>query len=335
MRKKFNSKSKGKNLHASRENKDKDNKINKNKDNKSKNIKNTNKNIKGKGKNDQNKNKDNKKSKDTNKDKTPTTQYIRVNTLKITPEKLKARLTDKGIELEDTFLEYLFKIKNTKVPVGATPEYLFGYYYLQSISSVIPSLVLNPSEKDMVLDMCSAPGGKTTHLCQLMNNKGIVVANEVNRKRIKSLKSNIFRMNITNTIILNSDALRLKYFNSFDKILLDAPCSGNDIKDKNREVSKRDIRYCSLRQKNMINIGIELLKTGGELVYSTCSAEIEENEEVIEYILSMRKDIELINISNFKDTITGISVVDGEVNGTIKVIPPNEPFFIAKIRKIQ
>ena len=325
MKKKLNNKNKNKTNTPAKINKDKD----KNKTNKTTSTTKITK---------SNKNKDNsnKKNKDKKKDKTPNTQYIRVNTLKISPEKLKTLLTSKGIELEETFLEYLFKVKSAKVPVGATPEYLFGYYYLQSISSVIPSLILNPSETDdIVLDMCSAPGGKTTHLSQLMNNKGIVVANEMNRKRIKSLKSNIFRMNITNTIILNTDALRLKYFNTFDKILLDAPCSGNVIKDKNRSVSKRDIRYCSLRQKHMINIGIELLKIGGELVYSTCSAEIEENEEVIEYILSMRKDIELVDISNFKDIFTGINVVDGGLNGTIKVIPPNEPFFIAKIRKIQ
>ena len=263
------------------------------------------------------------------------TQYIRVNTLKITPKELKNRLNSKNVELESTFLDYVFKVKGAPFSIGATPEYLFGYYYLQSISSIIPPLILNPSENDMVLDMCSAPGGKTTHLSQLMNNKGVVVANELNRKRMRSLKSNIYRMGITNIILLNMDALRLKKFNMlFDKILLDAPCTGNPIKDKNRVVSKRDIRYCAIRQKNMLNVGIDMLKEGGEIVYSTCSPEIEENEDVIEYILNTRRDIELLNISEFKNDLIGINVVDGELDGTLKVIPPNEPFFIAKIRKL-
>ncbi|WP_421077566.1 NOL1/NOP2/sun family putative RNA methylase [Methanothermococcus sp. Ax23] len=264
------------------------------------------------------------------------TQYIRVNTLKITPKELKGRLKSKGVKLENTFLDYMFKVKGAPFSMGATPEYLFGYYYLQSISSTIPPLVLNPSENDVVLDMCSAPGGKTTHLSQLMNNKGVVVANELNRKRMRSLKSNIYRMGITNTILLNMDALRLKKFNMlFDKILLDAPCTGNPIKDKNRVVSKRDIRYCALRQKNMLNVGIDMLKEGGEIVYSTCSPEIEENEDVIEYILNTRRDIELVDVGEFKNNLKGISVIEGKVRGTLKVVPPNEPFFIAKLRKIK
>ena len=264
------------------------------------------------------------------------TQYIRVNTLKITPKELKGRLKSKGVKLENTFLDYMFKVKGAPFSMGATPEYLFGYYYLQSISSTIPPLVLNPSNTDVVLDMCSAPGGKTTHLSQLMNNKGVVVANELNRKRMRSLKSNNYRMGITNTILLNMDALRLKKFNMlFDKILLDAPCTGNPIKDKNRVVSKRDIRYCALRQKNMLNVGIDMLKEGGEIVYSTCSPEIEENEDVIKYILNTRRDIELVDVGEFKNNLKGISVIEGKVRGTLKVVPPNEPFFIAKLRKIK
>lgn len=262
------------------------------------------------------------------------TQYIRVNTLKITPNELKNRLNNRGVVLEDTFLDYMFKIKKSPFSIGATPEYLFGYYYLQSISSTIPPLVLNPSESDVVLDMCSAPGGKTTHLSQLMNNKGVVVANELNRKRMRSLKSNIYRMGVTNIILLNMDALRLKKYDIlFDKILLDAPCTGNPIKDKNRVVNRRDIRYCSLRQKGMLNVGIDMLKEGGEIVYSTCSPEIEENEDVIECILNTRKDVELIDISEFKHNLKGINVADGKLNGTLRIIPPNEPFFIAKLRK--
>jgi len=264
-----------------------------------------------------------------------THQNIRVNTLKIRPEVLKNRLEKKGIILKNTFLDYVFEVKESSFSIGATHEYLFGYYYLQSISSIIPSLVLNPSYNDKVLDMCSAPGSKTTHLAQLMNNMGVIVANEINRKRMRSLKSNIYRMGITNTILLNMDALRLKKFNLyFNKILLDAPCTGNPIKDKNRNVSKRDIRYCSIRQKNMLSVAIDMLEENGEVVYSTCSPEIEENEYVIEYLLNTRKDIELVDIGVFAKRLKGVNVLDGDIPGTLKIVPPNEPFFIAKLKKL-
>jgi NOL1/NOP2/sun family putative RNA methylase len=264
-------------------------------------------------------------------------QFIRVNTLKINPEILKERLENKGVVLEKTFLDYAFEVKKAPFSIGSTPEYLFGYYIPQSISSMIPPIVLNPDEKSFILDMCAAPGGKTTHLAQLMKNKGTIVAVEISRSRVKALKSNINRMGVLNTIIINADMRKYKDYllkNEifFDKILLDAPCSGNIIKDKNRNVSEEDIKYCSLRQKELIDIGIDLLKKDGELVYSTCSMEIEENEEVIKYILQKRDDVELINIKT--DEFKGINIKEGYIKGTLRVFPPNEPFFIAKLRKI-
>ncbi|XRP97417.1 NOL1/NOP2/sun family putative RNA methylase [Methanocaldococcus sp. 16A] len=264
-------------------------------------------------------------------------QFIRVNTLKINPDVLKERLEKKGVILEKTFLDYAFEVKKSPFSIGSTPEYLFGYYIPQSISSMIPPIVLNPEEESFILDMCAAPGGKTTHLAQLMKNKGTIVAVEISRSRVKALKSNINRMGVLNTIIINADIRKYKDYllkNEifFDKILLDAPCSGNIIKDKNRNVSEEDIKYCSLRQKELIDVGIDLLKEGGILVYSTCSAEDEENEEVIRYILNKRDDVELLPIeNNFKR----INVIEGGIEGTLRVVPPNEPFFIAKLMKIK
>ncbi|WP_018154707.1 MULTISPECIES: NOL1/NOP2/sun family putative RNA methylase [Methanothermococcus] len=261
-------------------------------------------------------------------------QFIRVNTLKIPPEDLKKRLENKGVQLEETFLDYAFNVLKSPFSVGATPEYLFGYYFLQSISSMIPPVVLNPSKNDLVLDMCAAPGGKTTHLSQIMGDKGVVVAVEINKHRIKSLRSNINRLGITNTILLNMNALGLNdYGLEFDKILLDAPCTGNIIKDKHRVATRSDIRFCSNRQKELITAAVDLLKENGILVYSTCSSEVEENEKVIEYLLKTRDDIELVEIKS--DMFKGINVVEGQIEGTLRVVPPNEPFFIAKLRKIE
>ncbi len=264
-------------------------------------------------------------------------QGIRVNTLKISPDILRERLENKGVVLEKTFLNYAFKVIKSPFSIGSTPEYLFGYYIPQSLSSLIPPVVLNPSKDDFVLDMCSAPGGKLTHISQLMNNEGCVLAIEISNKRIKALKSNINRMGIINAIVVNKDMRIYKDYLinkniKFDKILLDAPCSGNIVKDKNRCVDKKDILYCSERQKILLNIGIDLLKVGGELVYSTCSMEEEENEDVIRYILKVRDDIKIekINPNKFK----GLNVKES-FKGTLRVLPPDEPFFIAKIKKIK
>ncbi|WP_456418741.1 NOL1/NOP2/sun family putative RNA methylase [Methanocaldococcus infernus] len=259
--------------------------------------------------------------------------FIRVNTLKISPSALKERLEKKGVKLEKTFLDYAFRVIESPFSIGATPEYLFGYYMPQSLSSMIPPIALNPSPKDRILDMCAAPGGKTTHLAQLMGNEGTILAVEISKERVKALKSNINRMNILNTIIINKDMRKYKEYLMkkkilFDKILLDAPCSGNIIKDKNRKVDEKDIEYCSLRQKELLNIGLDLLKPGGELVYSTCSMEEKENEEVIEHVLKSRDDIKLIKLSPIANFIR-----PGKIKGTLRVYPPYEPFFIAKIKK--
>ena len=263
-------------------------------------------------------------------------QYLRVNTLKISPQELKERLESKGVVLENTYLEYMFKIIESPYSPGSTLEYLFGYYYLQGISSTVPPLVLNPSSKDMVLDMCAAPGGKTTHMAQLMENEGIIVANDMKRVRLRSLSSNIHRLGIKNVVILNMDALKLdKLQIYYDRILLDAPCTGNPVKGRSRKITKEDIEYCSRRQKDMLDVGLNLLKVGGELVYSTCSQEIEENEEVVQYILDKRNDIQLIDISDFRRRAKGINIKEGGIKGTLRIYPPDEPFFIAKFRKVE
>ena len=263
-------------------------------------------------------------------------EYLRVNTLKISPKELRDRLEAKGIVLQDTYLDYMFKIVESPYSPGCTQEYLFGYYYLQSISSTVPPLVLNPSSEDRVLDMCAAPGGKTTHMAQLMDNQGIIVANDLHRERLRSLSSNVHRLSIKNVLILNMDALKLdKHLVYYDKILLDAPCTGNPVKGRNREITKKDIEYCSRRQKRMLDIGLNILKVGGELVYSTCSQEVEENEEVVQYILDRRDDVQLLDVSDFIEGAKGINIKEGGIKGTLRIHPPDEPFFIAKFRKVK
>ena len=187
------------------------------------------------------------------------------------------------------------------MPVGATPEYLAGHYMLQGASSMMPVMALAPQENDKVLDMCAAPGGKTTYLAALMRNTGCLIANDVNRDRLDSVVGNLHRMGITNAIVCNLDARHIsQHIKDFDRILVDAPCSGTGVisKDPAVKTSKDaiDIQRCSTIQRQILLEAIDCLASkskaagggGGYVVYSTCSVLVEENEAVVEYALKHR-----------------------------------------------
>ena len=188
-------------------------------------------------------------------------------------------------------------VYSATVPLGATPEYLAGHYILQGASSLLPVMALAPQVNERVLDMASAPGGKTTHIAAIMNNTGMVLANDANKERCKAVVGNCHRLGITNTVICNYDGRKLpKIMSGFDRVLLDAPCSGTGVisKDESAKMSKddKDIHLCSHLQKELILAAIDCLdhksKTGGYLVYSTCSVLPEENENVVDYVLRKR-----------------------------------------------
>lgn len=157
---------------------------------------------------------------------------IRTNTLKIRRKELAQILIQRGVNL-DPLAEWSkvgLKVYESKVPIGATPEYLAGYYMLQSASSFLPVIALAPQMNERVLDMACAPGGKTTYIAQLMKNTGLIFANDVNKDRLKAVKFNISRMGITNTVITNYDGRKFPtVMNNFDRVLLDAPCTGLGI----------------------------------------------------------------------------------------------------------
>ena len=224
---------------------------------------------------------------------------IRTNSLKTKRRELAKNLINRGVNL-DPLAEWSkvgLKIYSSSVPVGATPEYLTGQYMLQSASSFLPVLALNPQPGEKILDMCAAPGGKTTYIGQLLKNDGILVANDFKKERIKSLFFNIHRMGIKNTIITNYDGREFaKLFNKFDRVLLDAPCSGLGVisKDKSIKMNRtyKEILNNSKLQKELILAAIDSCNTkgkgGGIIVYSTCSISVEENEWVIDYALKHR-----------------------------------------------
>jgi len=224
---------------------------------------------------------------------------IRTNTLKTRRRDLAQALINRGVNLDPLgkWSKVGLVIYGSSVPVGATPEYLSGQYMLQGASSFLPVMALSPQEGELVLDMSSAPGGKTTYIAQLMRNTGVIVANDANRERLKSVVGNIHRLGVTNTVVCNYDGRQFpKVMGGFDRVLLDAPCSGTGViaKDPAVKTSKdeADIQRSAHLQKELILSAIDSVNaessTGGYLIYCTCSIMVEENEWVVDYALKKR-----------------------------------------------
>ena len=228
---------------------------------------------------------------------------LRVNTLKTRKRDLVQALTARGVTIEalGTWTPVGLQVFDSSVPIGATPEYLAGHYLLQAGSSLLPVQALDPQVNDRVLDMSAAPGGKSTHLAALMRNTGILFANDSSRDRLKALIANIHRMGVRNTVVCNYDGRKLPGIlgpNSFQRILLDAPCSGTGVisKDPTVKASKTDADFEMLThlQKELILAAADMCEVGGFFVYSTCSVTVEENEDVVAYALAKRKNLKLV-----------------------------------------
>jgi len=268
---------------------------------------------------------------------------IRINELRIKPTQLINKLEEKGIILtKSKWYENGYFVEKTSLPIGATTEYLAGYYFIQSAASWIPSLVLAPKAGEVIVDLAAAPGGKASHLAQLMKNKGTLFCLDISRERIKALRSNLARCGVTNNICIRMNAIEFpKYKLKADRILLDAPCTGEGLMatDFSRRTSKNkeDIDRLSLLQKELLQAGINSLKKGGILVYSTCSTAPEENEEVIHWALD-NFPIQLQKIP-FEEFSSGFTAALGkeystELRKTKRLYPHKdgtEGFFVAKL----
>lgn len=280
--------------------------------------------------------------------KTEPTQYIRVNLLKISVDHLiSCLLTKYNIKASPVEgISNALKIIDGANVLGKTLEHILGYYYIQGLSSMLPPLILNPSQEDVVLDLCSAPGSKTTSISEMMKSEGTLIANEIAVDRVKMLVFNIDRMNLMNTAVLHFKGEQLSkiYSNRFDKILVDAPCSGLGIIQKKGEVNN----WWSLERANKLGdlqlrlliAAIKMAKPGGEIVYSTCTLTIEENEAIINKALQ-KYPVELEDISlpvNSIDAFTsfGETFFHPSLVKARRILPweaDSDGFFIAKLKK--
>jgi ribosomal RNA methyltransferase Nop2 len=283
---------------------------------------------------------------------TPRPIVIRTNTLRTHRRELAQSLINRGVQLEPVgkWSKVGLQIFDAQVPLGATPEYLAGHYILQAASSFLPVMALAPQENERVLDMAAAPGGKTTHLAALMKNTGCIFANDASKERSKGLIGNIHRLGVRNSVVCNYSALEFpKVMGGFDRVLLDAPCSGTGViaKDASVKTNKTEADFMKLPhlQKQLILAAIDSVdhhsKTGGYIVYSTCSVTVEENEQVVQYALNKRPNVKLVEtgLTFGKEGFTKIGgkIFHPSMKMTRRYYPHTynvDGFFVSKFKKI-
>ena len=223
---------------------------------------------------------------------------IRTNTLKTTRKDLMEALGKRGASVEGIeWSKVAIKVTESTVPIGATPEYLAGHYMLQSAASLNPVMALAPLPNERVLDMSAAPGGKTTYIAQLMKNSGQIIANDLKPARQKATVANLHRMGVKNAIVCCYDGRKIPtIMKGFDRVLLDAPCSGLGVISRDQTVklqrTVKDIQRIAHMQKELLLAAIDAVdhksSSGGICVYSTCSISADENESVVHYALKRR-----------------------------------------------
>ena len=264
---------------------------------------------------------------------------LRVNTLKSNIENIKNVFENLGYKVEKVqwYNDALIVEGITENEIRQLDIYSNGEIYLQSLSSMMPVIVLEPNQEENILDMAAAPGGKTTQIAAVTQDKAFITACEKNKIRSERLKYNIEKQGAKRITVMLQDARDLDNYFSFDKILLDAPCSGSgtiNLEDErlDKTFTEELITRSVKTQFEMLKKAITVLKSGHEMIYSTCSILKEENEENIAKILKSGK-VELvpIDIEKFGD----IPLLPVNVEGTVCVCPSElyEGFFIARIRK--
>jgi len=285
---------------------------------------------------------------------TSTPNSIRCNTLKISVEELLGRLRNYGWEIRQPLEGFpeVMVIDSKLEPgeLGKTKEHLLGYYYVQEISSMLPMLVLKPEAGDFVLDLCASPGSKTTQAAAMMENSGTIIANELSMGRIGILNSNLERCGVMNTIVTRKEGVALcerfrkKSQIRFDKILVDAPCSGEGTLRKSPKTFEmwniNMIKKIAGVQKQLAVSALKILKVGGEMIYSTCTLAPEEDEMIVNYLIE-NFDVEIEQIKLPLKFRCGVCEWEGkklssEVKKCLRLYPQDndtDGFFVSKIVK--
>lgn len=265
---------------------------------------------------------------------------LRANTLKTNIEHIKNTFDKLHFTYKEVnwYQDALIMENISEEQIRNLDIYKNGEIYLQSLSSMIPPIVLSPKEDENILDMAAAPGGKTTQMLALSQNQAFITACEKNKIRAERLQYNLNKQGANRVNVMIKDARQLDDFFSFDKILLDAPCSGSgtiSIFDKKLESTFTEdlVNRSAKVQCDLLKKAITLLKPGHEMVYSTCSILAKENENILQKFIDMKKiEILPIDVSVFTDAI----LLPTSMEGTLCICPSAlyEGFFVAKLRKL-
>jgi len=279
----------------------------------------------------------------------PLPSSFRVNTLKMDEYEILEMLKERGVSFKKIpWARYGYLVESNSIDLGKTLEHMLGLIYIQAPISMVPVEVLDPKPGEKILDLCAAPGSKSTQIAQLLNGLGVLVANDISFERVKALASNLQRFGVLNVIITLMDGRKFPKFGHecFDKVLVDAPCSSLGIVSKNwgiaRSWSPEIVERLSKVQRQLIVAGFDCLKPDGELVYATCTLTVEENEMVVQHLLERRenavlKEIELPSLKYRCGIVEWNGTkFDEELRKTIRVMPYDnwaEGFYVARILK--
>lgn len=264
---------------------------------------------------------------------------LRVNPLRTTRQQVEEQLRGAGIAWQDVpwYPDAMVLPYVREDAVQALPVYEEGGVYLQNLSAMIPPLVLSPKAGETILDMAAAPGGKTTQMAALSGNQALITACEKNAIRAQRMQYNLQKQGASRVGVMTEDARRLDDLFSFDKILLDAPCSGSGTislreGEPQRRMDKNWLQKTAATQAAMLQKALRLLKPGHEMVYSTCSILRMENEDVLTRCMA-KANVEIVPIRH--ELLENVPQLPVAIPGTLCVCPDekHEGFFVAKLRK--
>jgi NOL1/NOP2/sun family putative RNA methylase len=277
----------------------------------------------------------------------PLPKTIRCNTLLTSPSILKKSLESKGFKIVTSNLgDYIFFVRKEPFSIGATNEFLMGHYYVQDLASMCPPIEAEPKGAKLVFDACAAPGGKTTHMSQLMNNKGTIIAADIDRHRMKALRTNVQRCNCKNTLLVRIDS---NYFTDLkikpQIVLLDVPCSGEGVVRKDPSVKSRITKnyiqkYVKMQREIIDNI-IPNLEKGTTVVYSTCTIAPEENEFQVQHMIEDHgMELQKLKLKWYSPGLTNVfgTELPAEMKKCGRLWPHVQNttgFFVAKMKKGQ